>query len=385
MRRIEPTLLHKINQRIILETILQRGPSSRAEVVRYSGISAPTVSKAVATLLEQGLLEEGDSAEGVFGRPGKLLRLATENSQVIGISLEPQRCLVASAGLDGGLHQDDVEQFATPGTYQGLLDAIVERVATLVRRGASSTLGIGMSTPSMVNARLQESVFASNMHIIDGRSPAKDLKQLLGIECIMMEENNLMCLAERSFGAAKGFDNFAVLDVTTGLGLGVIADGRLLSGNSGMAGEIGHVTIDPKGMLCGCGNHGCLETVATDSALVRAISQRYGMPLDIDEVIRLVQTGEIQPVEETRQTLEYLAIAIALVINLFNPSAIFVLGKMFDAQENMFQQLLHLVRQRALAAPLADCRVFRCQTSKLQAAVAGIVCHLTSAVAPRVS
>src|SRR5687768_13574135 len=107
MRRVEPTLLHKINQRTILETILQRGPSSRAEVVRYSGISAPTVSKAVASLLEQGLLEEGDSAEGVFGRPGKLLRLATQNSQVIGISLEPQRCWAVAAGFDGGLRQDE--------------------------------------------------------------------------------------------------------------------------------------------------------------------------------------------------------------------------------------------------------------------------------------
>jgi predicted NBD/HSP70 family sugar kinase len=384
MRRIEPTLLHKINQRNILEIILQRGPSSRAEVGRYSGISAPTVSKAVASLLEQGLLEEGDSAEGVFGRPGKLLRLATEKSHVIGISLEPQRCSVVSAGFDGSLHEDEIEQFATPGTYQGLLDEMIERVTSLARRGAPNMLGVGISTPSLVNSRLQESVFASNMHIIDGRSPAKDLADHLGTECMMMEENNLMCLAERSFGAAKGLDNFAVLDVTTGLGLGVITGGRLLSGNSGMAGEIGHVTIDPKGILCGCGNHGCLETVATDSALVGAISQRYGMPVDIDEIIRLVRTGEIQPVEEIRQTLEYLAIAIAMVINLFNPSAIFVLGKMFDAQENMFQQLLHLVRQRALAAPLADCRVFRSQTSKLQGAVAGIVCHLTSAVAPAV-
>ena len=97
MTRIEPTLLQKINQRTILEVILQRGPSSRAEVVRYSGISAPTVSKAVATLLDRGLLEEGDSPTGVFGRPGKLLRLATENSQVIGIALEPQRCSIVSA------------------------------------------------------------------------------------------------------------------------------------------------------------------------------------------------------------------------------------------------------------------------------------------------
>jgi N-acetylglucosamine repressor len=152
-----------------------------------------------------------------------------------------------------------------------------------------------------------------------------------------------------------------------------------------MAGEIGHVTIDPKGQLCGCGNHGCLDTVATDCALARAISHRYDTSFEIDDVVRLVRSGEIQPLEEIRETLEFLAIAVAMVINLFNPSTVFVLGRMFDAQENMFQQLLHLVRQRALAPPLADCRIFQSQTSKLQGAVAGIVNHLTSSLAPKVN
>jgi predicted NBD/HSP70 family sugar kinase len=379
MPRIEPTLLHKINQRTILETILQRGPSSRAEVVRHAGISAPTVSKAVASLLEQGLLEEGESPPGAFGRPGKLIRLATKNAQVIGVVLEPSRCSIVSAGFDGTLHQNESDQFATPGTYQGLLNEIIDRVSP------ANTLGIGISAPSLVNARLQESVFAANMHIIDGRSPAKDLAALLNIKCVMMEENNLLCLAERCFGAAKGLDNFAVIDITNGLGMGVITAGRLLSGNSGMAGELGHVAINPNGLLCGCGNRGCLETVATDSALARVVSQRYGASFDIEEVVRLVQSGEIQPAEEIRQTLEQLSIAVAMVINLFNPSTIFILGRMFNAQDNMFQQLLHLVRQRALAAPLADCRIFRSQTNKLQGAVAGIVNHLTSALAPNVS
>lgn len=384
MSRVEPNLLYKMNQRAVLEILLQRGPSSRAEVVRYSGISAPTVSKAVASLLESGLIEEGDSPQGAFGRPGKLLRLASENAQVLGVVLEPHRCSVVAAGFDGSL-RDEVEEFATPGSYQALLGAIADRVALLTRKGADRTLGLGISAPCLVNTRLQESVFASNMHIIDGRSPAKDLAQQLDIECIMMEENDSLCLAERCFGAAKGLDDFAVLDATTGLGLGVITGGRLLSGNSGMAGELGHLTIDPRGELCGCGNHGCLETVATDAALCRAVAKRYGTPLDIDELVRLVRSGEIQPTEEIRTTLEYLAIAVAIVVNLFNPSSVFVRGRMFDAQENLFQQLLHLVRQRALAAPIADCRIYPTSVSKLQGAVASIVTHLTNAVAPKVN
>jgi N-acetylglucosamine repressor len=223
------------------------------------------------------------------------------------------------------------------------------------------------------------------MHIIDSRAPAKDLATIMGIECVVKEENSLLCLAERYFGAAKGLDDFVVLDISTGLGMGVITGGQLLSGNSGMAGEIGHVTIDRNGSLCGCGNHGCLETVATDDALTRLISRRYGSPLEMDDVIQLIKSGEIQPSEEIRQTLEYLAIAVALVINLFNPSTIFIHGRMFDAQDGMFPQLLHLVRQRALAAPLADCRIFRSQMSKLQGAVAGIVNHIASEIAPKVN
>src|SRR5262245_3203803 len=133
MPRVEPILLNKINQRAILEILLQHGPSSRADVARYSGISAPTVSKAVASLLDHGLLEEGASQQGAFGRPGKLLRLATESAQVIGIALEPQRCSIVSAGFDGALDHDDVDHFATPGTYQILLNEIGERVASLMR------------------------------------------------------------------------------------------------------------------------------------------------------------------------------------------------------------------------------------------------------------
>ncbi|MBA4104160.1 MAG: hypothetical protein C0485_00250 [Pirellula sp.] len=192
-------------------------------------------------------------------------------------------------------------------------------------------------------------------------------------------------LAERCFGAAKGLDDFAVLDATTGLGLGVMTGGRLLSGNSDMAGEIGHVTIDPCDELCGCGNHGCMETVATDVALCRAVSRCYGTSLDVDELVRLVRSGEIHPDEEIRATIEYLSIAISMVINIFNPSSVFVRGKMLGAQENLFQQLLHLVRQRTLAAPLADCRVHHASVTKLQGAVAGIVMHLANALAPTFS
>jgi N-acetylglucosamine repressor len=384
MTKIETVLLSKINQRRVLEIIQQDGPSTRAAIVRRSDISAPTVSKVVSALIMQGLLEEEESVIiDSVGRPAKRLRLATKTAQVIGISLEPRRCWIVSGGLDGQFSEDDAEQFAIPGTYHGLLDAMAERCEKLMKRPGVNTLGVGISVAGLVNQRLQENILSPNMHVIDRRSPTLDLSKRLGVECVMENDANLLCLAQHMYGAAKGVDNFAVIEVSTGLGLGVVAGGRLLTGSSGIATEIGHITVKPNGRLCGCGNHGCLETLATESALLRRIGHRYNMSLEIDDVIQLVRNGEIQPDKEIRQTLEYLAIGAATVINLYNPTILFVVAKLFDAQENMFQQFLNAVRQRALAPSLADCRIVRVHGSKLQGAVAGIISHLTRALGPK--
>ena len=231
MARIEPLLLSKLNKRRVLEIIQHRGPCSRAEIVRQSDISAPTVSRVVAALLEQGLLEEEDSPNGMSGRPAKPFRPATKTAQVIGFALQPRQCSAVVAGLDGKFNENDAELFATPGCYHDLLEAMAERASAYLKRPGVRSLGIGMSAAGLFNRRLQENVLAPNMHIIDGRSPARDLAKRLGVECIMENDTNLLCLAERFYGADKGLDNFAVLNVTTGLGLGVVTGGRLLTGN----------------------------------------------------------------------------------------------------------------------------------------------------------
>lgn len=380
--KVQPTLLRRMNERAVLEVIRTRGPSSRAEVTRHSGISAPTVSKAVAALLEARLLEEGDAQETSLGRPGKILRLATESIQVLGAVIDVQRCWIGSAGLDGQLRDQPAESFATPGTYEGLIDAIVQRVEAFLRARQVPALGLGVSIPGLVQHSVGRSVFSPNLHQTDGRWPARDLSERLGMEVVLVQESHALCLAEWHYGAARGLENFAMVDLSAGLGLGVISGGQVLTGASGMAGELGHITVDPHGRLCGCGNHGCLETVATDRAVAEAISQRTGQSLDIEEVVRRVQRGELQPARELQQALEYLAVGIAAVINLFNPSALFLHGRFLDAQEGLFGQLLEVTRRRTLGPSLDDCRIVRARGNKRQGAVAGIINHLTSSLGP---
>lgn len=382
--QVSPILLRKINERRVLEMLQAHGPQSRADVRRGAGMSAPTVSKAVASLLEHGLLEEREDLEPGFGRPAKLLHLACQKASVLGIVIDRPECRVVSAGLNGELKPEKMRSFPVPQTYAGLISCLAEHARELMQASGGGTRGIGISVPGLVNSITDEVVFSPNMHLLDGHRPAVDLCQELGVDCRMIQESHALCLGELMYGEARGLDNFAMLDVSTGLGLGVMSGGKLLSGESGLAGELGHTTVERQGLPCGCGNRGCLETVATDTALARLVSERIGRRVTIDETIRWMRTGEIDAREELDVTCEYLAIAISAVINIFNPSTLFIHGRLFEADENVFTRVVERVRERTLKPSLADCQLRQARGSKRQGAIAGMIHHLTESWGPAI-
>jgi N-acetylglucosamine repressor len=382
--RVESTLLRRINERRLLEVIQQQGPSSRAALTRASGLTAPTVSKAVDSLLKRGLVEEQAPAEPTLGRPGMLVRMAADSAAVLGVVIDAQVSCVVAAGLDGLVSEAQTRRFPTPKTYAALLDAMEEHCRSLLAGVRGKVHGVGVSVPGLVNERLAEIVFSPNLHLLDKRNPARDLGARLGVDCLLLQETDALCLSERMYGDARGLHDFAMLDVSTGLGLGVMTGGEVLAGHSGMAGEIGHVTVAPDGVRCGCGNRGCLETLASDSALVRLVSEKLGRPLSADDVAGLLRerAGDFQ--HEIRTVTEYLAIAIAAVINIFNPTTLFVHGMLLAGVEERFARVLERVKQRTLTASLADCTIVATRSSKRQAAIAGIMHHLTQAWAPAI-
>jgi N-acetylglucosamine repressor len=380
--RVQPSLLGKMNERQVLRVLQAHGPLSRAEVARHSGLSAPTVSKAVASLLRAGLLEEGETPEQTGGRPATKLRLANEKAQVLGIAVDAGACRVVSAGLDGLPNEDAAVTLATPPTYPKLLAALADVARELMDRPGVTTLGVGLSMPGLIDYRQKRVLLSPNVPQTNGHTPGLDLARQLGVECVMLQESHALCLAERHYGHARGLDDFAMLDVSTGVGLSAMSGGRLLTGHSGLAGEVGHVTVVPDGRPCGCGNRGCLETVASDSSLAWRVSQRLGRPLDIDAVLGRVRAGELDVREDLLDTCGYLAVGVAAVINLFNPSTLFIHGRMFEADPLLFERLVGLAGQRALPPSFRDCRVVQARGRKGLGAVAGIVEHLTRSIAP---
>ena len=274
----QPQLLSQINERSVLRVLQSRGPCSRADVTRQLEVTAPTVSKAVASLLRSGLLEEFDVPRNGRGRPARQLRLASVSAQVLGFVIDAGECRVVSAGLDGCLDPESEVRFSTPDTYEALLDGVASRIGLLQKSGVQ-TLGLGISLPGLVDSNLQTGLLSPNVPLTNGHSPGRDLTERLGFPSILLQECHALCLAERQYHNARNLDDFAILDATTGVGLAVLTEGRLLTGRGGLAGEIGHLPVAPDGVRCGCGRRGCLETLASDSALARLVSERLGQKL----------------------------------------------------------------------------------------------------------
>jgi N-acetylglucosamine repressor len=376
--RIEPRLLGKMSERQVLRELQACGPLSRAEVARHSGLSAPAVSRAVAALLRSGLVEEIAEPHQTGGRPATRLRLARESGQVLGIEIDADRCRLVSASLDGQPH-DEPRQIPTPATYAQLIEQLARTARTMMPR---RTLGVGISLPGVIDTRSARGVLSPNVPITNGQAPAFDLSKKLDVECILIQESQALCLAEQHYGQARGLDDFAMLDIHTGVGLGVVSGGRPIVGHSGRAGEIGHIAVAADGRRCGCGNRGCLETVASDLSLAWRVSRKLSRSVCVEEVIDLARSGECDLSDELTDVCHFLAIGVAAVINLFNPSRLFIHGRLFDADNSLFARVVQQTEQRTLRPSFADCTIHRATGRKVHGAVAGIIYHLTSAIAP---
>ena len=394
---IQPSLLSRMNERQVLRAIQAHGPMSRAEVARYAGISAPTASKAVEALVRGGWLEEGEAPELLRGRPARKLHLPGRSSQVLGLVIDAEQCRIVSAGLDGTVC-DESHLFPTPETYSALISHAAAHAKILMARPGVRTLGMGISMPGLLDYRQQRGILSPNVPITNDHSPAIDFSETLGIECVLVQESHALCLAERYYGNARGLDNFAMLDATSGVGLGVMSGGQLLTGNRGLAGEIGHITVMPDGRQCGCGNQGCLETVACDSAVAWAISRRLERRVTVEELIAHLETAQIAigaelplsasggslpiPADALDTMTGYMAIGVAAVINLFNPSTLFIHSRLLRASEELFESMTTAARQRTLGPSFADCHIVQARGSKRQGAVAAIIEHLLSGLVP---
>jgi N-acetylglucosamine repressor len=352
---VQPQLLSRINESLVLRAIRQHGPSTRGELSQHMGVTFPTVAKAVGSLLDARLLEEFDDVMTGPGRPAKRLRLSKESAQVVGLTVDVQQCEVAAAGFDGAVREDAPQPFTTPRSYEALLDAVVQRVKPLGSEDAP-ILCVGISVVGLVDYRQQEVRLAASLPFLNGKKLGRDLSRRLGVDCALVHDSHALCLAEYVYGEASNLDSFVVLEMSTGIGMGAMVNNMFVTGHSGFAGEIGHVPVMPDGPECRCGRRGCLETVASEWALLERLAKEHGRKLDFDAMIAAARGGDKLVRSELERLAKYLAVALAYVVNVFDPQCVFINGRLFDELPWLREHLVDKARQLALEPAVAGCR-----------------------------
>ena len=254
-----------INRRLLLNLIRTRHPISRADLARISGLQRSTVSLIVEQLIEEHWVLEGPTGRLPRGRRPTFLRLNDERV-IIAVDIRPVQTTVALADANGKFISQ--EMFLTPPEQRPGMDALLQSIERIIAANRNKKIeGIGISLPGRYNHDADRLVFAPNLrwHDVDLRNP------IVKATCLEVEVENA---ANACVLAAVWFDhmqdsNLVAVTVSEGIGTGIWANRQLVRGHNGMAGEFGHVPLDPAGPPCSCGGHGCWEVYASNRAALR--------------------------------------------------------------------------------------------------------------------
>lgn len=355
----DTTLLRRLNEGKVIDALRNQGSLTRAGLVRHTGLSHPTVTKIVDALCAASILEEGELEQPEIGRPARVVALARLRSRVLSLVVGVNRCSLISAGLDGVLAEGNAEIFPTPDSYAKLIKRVVAHLKALPDGETACILGLGICLPGLLDSDNEKVLLCPNLTWLEGRRPGLDLTKRLGIPVAQVQAMAAHGLFESRYGGAWGMEDFVVINYAGGLGAAACSRGELVSGSGGLAGELGHITVDAEGELCGCGNRGCLETIASDRAVLLAASKQLGKVLTMSEMIERVEFGSGEFDDILERAGRYLAIGLAAAVNIFNPQAIFIYGKFLGVQQGLFDRVVEWVGERALQLPFSQCEIFQ--------------------------
>ncbi|MBR7833461.1 ROK family transcriptional regulator [Actinospica durhamensis] len=306
---------------------------SRVELARSTGLSRATVSAIVAELQTAGILKElpaSPHTQRGSGRPGRLLAFAQTAGIVVGIDFGHSHVRAALASLSGEVLAEQHLALDVGASAERALDAAADLVSALLtearlERGLARAAVLGLPAPIH---RATGRVMVGN--ILPGwidRTPAAELQERLGIPVRVDNDANLSALGEQRYGGARGLRDVLFLKVSSGIGAGLVLNGRIHRGALGIAGEIGHIPVDVDGALCRCGNRGCLETLVSMSALRGMLQTRSSETLTVARIDELAETDQVvrRVLTDAGRTIGRV---VAELAQSLNPTAVVIGGDM---------------------------------------------------------
>lgn len=369
-------LMKQLNVSAVLRVIRDNGSLSRAEIAKLTGLTPASVTNITKILIEDKFLIESKIGESSGGRPPIILELNPDARYVIGIGIGVGVIDVVITNLSAKIISKKSmiigdERYDYNLVFAELVNLINE-VIELSNIERKNILGAGVALHGIVNAKSGESIHSlyygwKNINI------KKRLEDELQLTVYVDNDVRAMALGESLFGATKDISNFVTLNISNGIGAGIIINNTPYYGVDFSAGEIGHIAVELDGDKCNCGNYGCLETVASNNNItkkaIKLIKQGVSSSLikDIDNINNLTiedicnaaKNGDEMSIIVLKEAARYIGIAITNLINILNPTAIVVVGEIFENTTYAIDTLSEIVKNRGFKLSSENVRIIR--------------------------
>ena len=355
--------LRELNRLKVVDFLRINGTASRADLARRTGLSRSTVSTLVADLQRRGLVADHDGESPGKGRPGRpaaLLALDPSAGAAVGVDFDHDRVGVAVSDLSRTVLAEAWAPFDVDHDAGGALDLAAEKIDGILAEAdleRDRVLGAGMALAGPIDherGALHRSAVLPGWAGVDA---AKELEERLGVPTYVDNDANCGALAEVTLGAGRNARFAAYVSISSGIGAGMIVDGRPYRGHAGTAGEIGHVVVDPQGPICRCGNRGCLETLASSQSLVALVQASRDDELSVRDLLQLADEGDAGCRRAIADAGRVVGGVVAGLVNLFSPEMVVIGGDLGEAGELLLDPLREAVTRDALPAAADELQI----------------------------
>jgi predicted NBD/HSP70 family sugar kinase len=319
-----------INRDIVLELIRAHQPISRADLARLSGLGRSTVSQIVEQLIGENWVREGAMGSLPRGRRPTMVGL-NEDLLAIAVDIHPKQASVALVDLNGRLlSRWQVPLTSDPTASLRMIIDCMQRIHRTPKQ--QSPEGIGISLPGRIDPATQRLIFAPNL-----KWPAFDIKNMveteMGLPVILENDATACLLAELTFARMDGIQDAVLVAVAEGVGTCLLTNGQLFSGHNGMAGEFGHIILDPLGPRCGCGKNGCWEVFSSSRAALRYYRELKpkGAVVAFQELLNLAEEGDLAAMQALAKQAMWIGRGLRTIIASVSPSTILIAGDLTSA------------------------------------------------------
>ncbi len=365
----DQTLVRQMNLSVIMRCLRENAPISRAQLAEMTGLNKTTVSSLVQELIDRQFvrevgLEPAGQGRGA-GRLAMMLTLDPQAGYIVSCEIGVDYIFVICTNFAPEIIWQRQEKIPTDMGQQQIIDrvlALLHQAASIGSDSCRSFLGVSVGVPGLVDQNSGVLLFAPNLKWHDVA-----LRQIIQDEfnapVLVDNEASNAALGEFYFGAAKGYEEVLYISAGVGLGGGIVHDGQLFSGVTGFGAEFGHMTMDPNGELCNCGNRGCWETQVSQSALFRYLSKAFEKgsesillessngdleQITVPMVVQAARDGDQIAIGGLNEIGKHLGIGLASLVNALNPDLIVFGGIMSLASDYLLPVVNEMLEQSAL-------------------------------------